>query len=56
MSATPVKARTRRQREAIARVSAWEQWLREGGDPRTRPAQPSPRDFAINARVTGGGV
>lgn len=46
-----VRARSRRQREAVAIVRVWEQWLREGGNPRTRPPQPSGRDFAIARRA-----
>lgn len=36
---------TRRQREAIQKVRAWHSWQIAGGDPRTRPAQPSRRDY-----------
>lgn len=45
------RARTRRQREAVTKVRAWEAWLRTGGDPRARPATPSRRDFAIARRA-----
>lgn len=40
----------RRQREAITKVRAWHSWQEAGGDPKTRPSEPSRRDRAIAQR------
>jgi hypothetical protein len=46
-----IRIRHRRQREAVALVRAWKAWLKAGGDPRSRPPQPSGRDFSIARRA-----
>lgn len=47
-----IRARTRKEREAISRVRAYEAWLREGGNFRRMP--PVPRDWEFRvARKAG---